>query len=578
MAEIPTVTAPTLTPPPEMNPGIAGKPGEAMAQAADQFAGLAEYGVRETDLLKKAQDEGIMLGAENQIGADMEKAETQLANWTDYTHADELKKQTADAIHEKYVEQYGNRPDLWRHIEPYLGRQLNSYNALVDRRSTALTTDFNKSALFDSQMRTENDAATEPTIDGKERIWAIQDAKTDAMVRNGTITQEQATQAKVLLRSRTIATEVDRAANPLNAPEIMESEMSRLKEYEGKGYVDPKDLEQMQDHLAVSYERALDRSDRVDVSKKGDAVLASLKSDPTLKDPETREFDHGAAIKKLEDNPDIPTNVRKYVRTELEEEMGATQKIQNDTDQKMLDSLDPHVESGELTFAELTRRENLAPGQKDWIPRRVADHLLTRAAQIQRENRVTNVQERSMMRQEREDKSNEIAQELLGAGVPLVAKSDLTPYILKGLSQKDANALWATLDLQKDPGWQNAVKMLNASPVYDTSTDAGRAKLAHDTLQFARTVQAKKLTGAQITDELQNELHPQEESQKKQTVKTLLDNIWPIAKGIITQTPPILNIPITQSGHGEASAPARPKGVPDNAVWNGEAQQWQLPR
>ena len=89
MAEIPTVTAPTLTPPPEMNPGIAGKPGEAMAQAADQFAGLAEYGVRETDLLKKAQDEGIMLGAENQIGADMEKAETQLANWTDYTHADE---------------------------------------------------------------------------------------------------------------------------------------------------------------------------------------------------------------------------------------------------------------------------------------------------------------------------------------------------------------------------------------------------------------------------------------------------------------------------------------------------------
>ena len=404
-----------------MSPAQAGKPGQAMAEAAEQFQGVAEYGERETDFLKKAQDEGIMLGAENQIGSDMEKAETQLSSWTDYTHADDLKQQTADALREKYTEQYGNRPDLWRHIEPYLGRQLNSYNGLVDRRSTVLTADYNKAQLFDAQLRTENEAATEPTIDGKERIWAIQDAKTDAMVRNGSIGAQAGEESKKLLRSRTIAAEVDHAANPINAPEIMEAEMERLKQYEGKGYVDPDALEKMQDHLSMAYERALNRSDRVDVSKQGDAVLSGVKNDPTLKDPETREFDHMAAVKKIDDDPNIPTKVKQYARRELEEEAGATQKLENDKDQKMLDELDPHVESGALTFAELTRRENLAPGQPNWIPRRVADHLLTKAAQIQRENRTMDLQARAEMRQEREDKSNDIAQQILGSGVPLVS-------------------------------------------------------------------------------------------------------------------------------------------------------------
>ena len=96
--------------------------------------------------------------------------------------------------------------------------------------------------------------------------------------------------------------------------------------------------------------------------------------------------------------------------------------------------------------------------------------------------------------------------------------------------------------------------MINASPLYDQSTDEGRAKLAHDTLQFARTVQNKKLTGSQITDELQKELHPQEEKQKNQTVKTMLDNIWPIAKGLFTGTPPTdLKVPASTPSTGEYS-------------------------
>lgn len=572
---VPTVAAPSLTPPPEINPRLAGEPGRAAAGAAEQLGALDEFGERATDLLRKAQDQGIMLDAENKIGADMEHAETQLTAWTDYTNADQLKQQTADTLQEKYAEKYGTRPDIWRQVQPYLDRQLNSYNAVVDRRTAVLTMDFNKGALFDSQLRAENEAATEPTIDGKEIIWGIQDDKTDAMVRNGTIEYSAGEVAKKQLRSRTIAAEVERAANPMNAPEIMESEMERLKEYEGKGYVDPKELEQMQEHLGVSYERALNRSDRVEVTKQGDAVLSSLKNDPTNKDPETREFDPLAAAKKMDDNPDIPNKVKKYARQELEEQAGVQTKLTNERDQKMLDELDPNVESGKLTSAELTRRENLAPGSKDWIPRRVADHLLSKSEQLQRENRVESMQERGLLRQERMDKSAEIRDQLLADPGYISDEKELTPYRLKGLSPGDANIVWKARAINGDPAWKMAVSMMQNSTVYDKETDEGRAKLTKDMIGFAKTVENKKLTGSQITDELQKELHPQEESIHNQTVKTLLDNIWPIAKSVFTEgliDPADIKVP----ANGEA--PQRPKTVPDNAVWNGEAKQWQLPK
>ena len=567
MPQIPTIAAPDLTPPPEMSPAIAGKPGAAMAGVADQLASAADFGMQVTDRIKKAQDEGILLDAENKIAGDMEKAHAQLANWTDYTHADEMKQETATALHEKYADQYGNRPDLWRYIQPYLGKELNSYNGVVDVKAAQLTTDFNKTALFGAQLHAENEAATEPTLDGKQRIWAIQDAKTDAMVRNGTMRADEALQAKLLMRSRTIGAEVDKAANPLNAPEVMQAEMDRLKEYEGKGFVDPKELAQMQDHLAVAYDRALDRSDRVDVSKQGDAVLASAKNDPTNKDPETGEFDPIAATKKIDDNPDLPTKVKKYARQELEEEAGATTKIQNDKDQKMLDDLDPKVESGQLTFAELTRRENLAPGQPNWIPRRVADHLLTRSAQIRREDRVESMQERGELRQERLDKSAEIRDQLLTDPGYIADQNELTPYRLKGLSAGDANIVWKSKALNSDPAWKMAVGLMQNSPVYDKNTDQGRAKMSTDLIGFAKTVEQKQLTGQQIVDEMQKQLKSREDTQSHSTIKDLLNNVWQFAtKGYASPT-------TTPSG----TAPTRPKGVPANAVWNEEAKQWRLP-
>jgi len=56
LAEIPTVAAPTLTPLPEMNPRIAGEPGRAIANAAEQMGSVAEMGFHVAQKMQEAQE------------------------------------------------------------------------------------------------------------------------------------------------------------------------------------------------------------------------------------------------------------------------------------------------------------------------------------------------------------------------------------------------------------------------------------------------------------------------------------------------------------------------------------------
>lgn len=520
MAQIPLQVAPQLTPPPAMNPQAAGKPGLDLAQTGDAMQQFSELGIQVADRIKKAQDEGLMLDAENKIGSDIEKAHAQLANWTDYTNADSLKQDTATSLQQKYADQYGNRPDLWRYIQPYLGKELNQYNRVVDEKSAQLTVHFNKAALIDSQLRTESDAANETDIDGMEKDWAVQDAKTDVMVRNGTIMADEAEVAKRQLRTRTIQTQVNRAANPLNLPQIMQQQLDRLKTYEGKGYVDPDALEQMQEHLGRSLEVAENRSDRVDVGKQGDSILAGYRGDPTLKDPETTQFDPMAAAKRVDDDPNVATKVKKYVRQELEEEAGVTQKMNGDRDQKQLDDLDPQVETGKLTSVEIKRRMNMAPGSDQWISRRAGDHMLSRSAQLQRENRSLNLQERTMRRQEQAEQSTEAFARIISQPGYL-SKTDI-PDMLKsnpGLKYTDALHAVEVKSSSQDPFFQSAQKVLQdaVNSQWLSTSDYGEANVA-----LLKAAKEQNLSGSQLIEYARQIVKPAVESQIKNNLDWIL--------------------------------------------------------
>ena len=541
MPEIPQAVAPTLTPPPEMNPSIAERPGAAMADAAEQMGSVAEMGFHVAEKIKKAQDEGILLGAENQIGADIEKAQSGLANWTDYTHADQLKQDTATALQEKYAEQYGNRPDLWRHIEPYLVRQTNEFNGLVDKKAAQLTADYNESALIVSNNKTISDAANEPTLEGKQLHWAIGDAKITAMVQNHSISAVEGVNESQRIRTDTIETEVERAANPLNAPEIMEAEMTRLKEYEGKGIVKPDRLERMTDLLAKAYETALARSDRIDTSKIGDAVISSDAKDPTLKDQSTGEIDYLQAAKRVDDNPDLSTKVKKYVREEYEQRDALQKRIVAERNQKIFNSLDDRIgntdaKGGALTPSEVKQRRELPPSDPKWIPQEVADHALKGLKQYEKETRATNAQERMMMRQETDYESAQVMRQMISTPGYIQSESELYTGDAAKLTKSDRAQVWASKNIKGAKEYEDAHKMMSASPIYP-NTDEGNAKFSRDTLLLRQRVEANHLVGSQILDEAQKIMKPQEEVQHKEDVKGLLDNLWVVAKSAIFRTP-----------------------------------------
>src|ERR1700734_769186 len=152
---------------------------------------------------------------------------------------------------------------------------------------------------------------------------------TDIMVNNGTLHADQAEIAKEQLRTRTIDTEVARAANPTNSPQVMQDELERLKTYAGKGWIDPEKLEQMQDHLSTAMEHAQARADRVDVAEKGDGAIAAYRQNPAYRDPETGKFDPGKAAAAVGDDDTLTTKQKKYVREEFEQEDGARKKAEN---------------------------------------------------------------------------------------------------------------------------------------------------------------------------------------------------------------------------------------------------------
>jgi hypothetical protein len=148
--EIPVVTAPRLVPPPEISPQIAGQPGETLARLGREFGTVADYGFQVASRIKDAQDAVLIQDAENRIVADIQKARMELANWSDFTQADQLKEQTAKTLRDKYSAQFANHPHLWRYLEPYLGRELNQYNYDVDVRRAGLISDFGTAGLVET--------------------------------------------------------------------------------------------------------------------------------------------------------------------------------------------------------------------------------------------------------------------------------------------------------------------------------------------------------------------------------------------------------------------------------------------
>lgn len=548
---------------------MAGRPGATLAESGERLSEIGDLTTDIAERVRKAQDTLALTKAGNEITAAFDKYQQTLAISGDPDHMPDAQQWT-DALRKQFAQNpmYAD-PRVQRAIglnidsvgieaqKHMFARRLTLQTQEMDAQLTVL----HQNAAFQAAEAWDDPQAYQKALDSFE-------IPAHAAEATGFITAKE---HSIQSQSLKAAAEDVHLVNAINReqPDAMQAVLDDADEHpERYKDLDPKRFSELKKYLRTAIDTARERVDRVDVANQGDVILAKMRNDATNKDVETKDFDPLVAAKKVDDDPNIPTNVKKYVRTELEEEAGVQRQLRNERDQYAIDSLEPHVESSpkddpaHLTFQEITRRALLPPQSPEWIPRTAADHLLSRAAQIQRENRIEGNQDRMMARQQAAEDSAEQMRFLMVTPGFIANESELYQGDNLKLSKADRATVWVAKNIKGSKEYQDAYKMMAASPVYP-QTDDGNARLARDAETLRQAIDAKHLTGAQIIDEAQKMMKPKEEAQRSRTIKAFMDNIWPIARGLMTgQGFYDLKIP---EGSAPSGQPAPPQSVVDSA-------------
>ena len=574
MPQIPTVVAPEQVAIPRMSPQIAGEPGQALARTGEALTRTGENILQTEEYVRRAQEHLALLTAGNQITAASNAYHETLAQSGDPDNLPD-----PEAWKEGLKAQLGANP---KYADPRVARALETHVDAVGEDARHLTTmrqltlqrQQEVGQLGELKQTVSFEMAEAPDLDMRGLARGRYETAVADAVKHGWVTPSEAAAELRTLDSTAEDVEIVNAIDKDN-PSAIQAMIDKTQNHpELFRHINPARFAELKKTLRNAYDVVERRQGVRDIAGPGDAIIAQYKNDVTLRDPETKEFDALVAAKKLDDDPSIPTNVKKYVRTELEQQSAVAAKVQNSQFSKLLDHLDPQVESGALTFREITRRENLTPGTPDWIPRPVADHLLSKASSIERDNRALATQarvtasqarslaaeERRQARQERMDTSTDLRDELLGQPGHLLTRDELTPYRLKGLSPADANIVWQTKNIKGDPGWVSAVQLIQKSPAFDLTTPQGREEQSKFLMGFAERVKSKSLIGEQITDALTTALKPLEDERTKSTVKRFLDWVGQSARAAGAAVAGGAGVERTSPGEVKSGAPDGGKG------------------
>ena len=231
MAEIPTITAPTLTPQPEMNPRIAGRPGMVMSNSAEQMGATAEQGFQFAEKLRAARN--VVDVQKGEIGISLLEKQAQEDLKTAGT--DEQK----EAIQQRFQEQ--SQEHIAQYKDPKVGEALRLYSASksADLQGTVLVTKTNdviKEAKATNILTGEKNgrefvqAAASgldtSLIEGKEQLWLA------SLVHTAVMTEGE---AKVEYDKWIRAAKSDTIGALANSPDpaVRKNNIAQLKE--GKG-------------------------------------------------------------------------------------------------------------------------------------------------------------------------------------------------------------------------------------------------------------------------------------------------------------------------------------------------------
>ena len=359
MSSIPTVTSPAVVAQPEMSPGIAGAPGQALSRLGSDITSAADYGEQVADKIRDAQNHLALLTAGNQVTAAYDKYQEQLAQSGDPDNMPDAQAWTDDlkaavASNPKYQD-----PRVQRAIELHIDSVGQEAAHTTMMRQLTLQKGQEDAQLADLQQNVAFEMAEAPDLNARGLARGKYETAVADAERHGWISPKEGEDRLRQLDSTAEEVEIVNSINRGN-PSGMEAMIDKTTDHpELFKDINPNRFAELKKTLRANYDTALKSQGRVDAQVQGDAILNQYRNDINLKDPTTKQFDALKAAQKVDDDPNVPTPVKKYVREELEAEATTTKKVAEEESQKAEKQVTDAMAQGNFMHARQLLKQNL---------------------------------------------------------------------------------------------------------------------------------------------------------------------------------------------------------------------------
>jgi hypothetical protein len=567
MPEIPQAIAPTLTPPPEMNPRIAGEPGAAMANAAEQMGSVADYGFHVAQKLQEAQETvDVKMG---EVGIDKLEADAHAAMGKATTP--EQMQDIQRGFEEKAQEAVNSQKN------PKVSRALQFYGAHKSIGIQDLAT------VRQAKVTTENDLAANEMLGtkysgdyvlsaaaGGDTTMAENDERIllASSVKHGTMTQEQ---ADAHYDKWLKASKMDTIGALANSPKPADRQavIAQLKSGNGP-LVDGMNLAERNTTLTAAEQKDRELNNLAE-SQNLNSVLNNMHdafgkfpyTNNGKGDYEAREnaVDDGDFLKSIgavtpDGKPDRVMGEK--LQQEVTRQRAEWEKEAADKDVKAIDKYEPNI-------AKMTRPQIFQIPDSE-IDAHGRSYLLSKWDENYRINRSISLAERQEAKQEQAQKSSDAALNVLA---DIRSGKIYTPVEIRtmpGLVSRDKTQLIeAATESQKDPTYRAAIGLLS-----DTFTppplpkNASEGQTAIHTQQAARDNEMAVETWAAFRQEAnahpeRNKMEVMQEALKPAVQKQIADRVGQMFPVQSSQSWVAQNWNRLMSARPSSGLPAMPK-------------------
>jgi hypothetical protein len=469
-----------------MNPRIAGEPGAAMANAAEQMGDVAQQGYQFAEKLRQARN--VVDVQKGEIGIGLLEKQAQEALKTAGT--DEQKQ----AIQQGFQEQA--QEHIAQYKDPKVGEALRLYSAsksadlqglvltkkaddlIKDAKATNILTGEKNSQEYVQAAASHLDTSL---VEGKEELWLA------SLVHTAVLTEGEAKlEYDDWLRKAKLGT-ISALANSPNPAE--RQGIIAMLGPDGKGpLVDGMDLAQRNNALKAAKDADREQNNLAKAQNLN-GVLNKMHEEfkPFPYTKADGNGDYEARINAAENDDDFARRIgavmpdgsinremlEKEVVPEINRQRAEWEKEQSDKDQNIIAKHIPNVMK--MSEAQVT-----ALGSEGLSPRGISALEMERKRQIA-EIRSSNLQERALARQEATEDSYELVARL-GSQPGYLTRNDIPDLMKNNPKMKYSDALHVVemRSAQADPNFQSAMKIFEdaANQGAMTLSDVGEANIA----------------------------------------------------------------------------------------------------